>query len=126
MEYGTIISGSVGSGGKNTAEDVRLVQRLLNDARVRNGLERLKVDGVAGRLTCAAILQYQNSNGLTADSRIDPGGRTLKHLMDAHLASLKAGLITPYMTRGALDAVPKVDKDTATSIIQNYIASLKS
>jgi hypothetical protein len=56
MEYGTMIGGSVGAGGGNSPDDVRLVQRLLNDARARKGGQKLKVDGMAGKLTDAAIL----------------------------------------------------------------------
>jgi hypothetical protein len=56
MEYGTMIGSSVGAGGGNSPDDVRLVQRLLNDARARKGGQKLKVDGMAGKLTDAAIL----------------------------------------------------------------------
>ncbi len=126
MDYGTIISGNVGPGGRNRSEDVRLVQRLLNDARAREGGHRLAVDGIAGPKTDAAILQYQKSHGLAADGRIDPGGPTLKHLVDAHLASFQAGLIKPYIARGTLGTVPPLDPELITSVIRSYIGSLRS
>jgi len=126
MDYGNIIDGSVGTGGANKAENVRLVQRLLNDARAREGGQQLKVDGVAGPLTNAAILQYQRAHALEADGRVDRGGRTLKQLVDAHLASLQAGVIAPYLVRGALDTVPSLDKDTIASVVHDYFSSLRS
>jgi hypothetical protein len=45
--------------------------------------------------------------------------------MDAHLVSLRAGIVKPDIVRGALDAIPKIDDETAAAIIQNYITSLK-
>jgi peptidoglycan hydrolase-like protein with peptidoglycan-binding domain len=126
MDYGTIIKGSVGSGGANKPEDTRLVQRLLNDARARDGGQRLAVDGIAGPKTNAAILQFQSSHGLLADGRIDPGGPTLKRLVDDHLASMQAGLISPYIARGVLGTVPPLGEDAVASVVRRYLDSLRS
>jgi peptidoglycan hydrolase-like protein with peptidoglycan-binding domain len=127
VDYGTIISASVGKGGRNKPEDVRLVQRLLNDARVREKSgERLVVDGIAGPKTDAAILQFQGGHSVARDGRIDPGGPTLKRLVDDHLASLQAGLIMPYIARGALGTVPKPSPQLIDSVIRSYLESLRS
>jgi peptidoglycan hydrolase-like protein with peptidoglycan-binding domain len=89
----SILSGSVGQGGANLSGDVRLVQHLLNDSIGRLGGVLLAVDGKAGPKTNAAILQYQRTNRLTADGRVDPAGATIKHMATAHLTALSAGII---------------------------------
>jgi peptidoglycan hydrolase-like protein with peptidoglycan-binding domain len=64
---------SVGSGGKNSQEDVQAVQVALNK-RAKAGL---KVDGQCGPKTIAAIKAFQKSLGQpTPDGRIDPGRGT--------------------------------------------------
>ena len=89
------IDHSVGAGGANRMDDVQLIQILINryivykaasykeygsDTRVvdRSGgqLKQLKVDGLCGPVTLAAILAAQRSmnrwKGVTVDGRIDP------------------------------------------------------
>lgn len=65
------ISGSVGKGGDNKLEDVKLVQELLN----KKG-QNLTVDGDCGRNTIAAIEAFQQSEFGWKDGRIDPGGKS--------------------------------------------------
>lgn len=71
------LTDSVGQGGKNNNPDVQAVQKLLNQ---RLGLS-LTPDGVCGKMTITAIVQFQKSvfNGW-ADGKIDAGGKTWKAL----------------------------------------------
>jgi flagellum-specific peptidoglycan hydrolase FlgJ len=78
-----VITNSVGEGGVNRGADVKKVQNLLNKNLHRlPGTKKLIEDGKAGRLTKAAILQYQKSvlKFHMPDGRVDPTGRTLKSL----------------------------------------------
>lgn len=78
-----MISASVGQGGTNRPDDVKVVQRLLGDLEISAGAAPLAVDGFAGPLTNAAILRFQQRNpGLAQDGRIDPGGLTFTRLDD--------------------------------------------
>jgi len=86
-----IIVGSVGQGGKNNPGDVRLIQRLLNDVAGRGG-ELLKVDGMAGPKTIAAITRFQEKVTGQADGRIDPGRTTIRKLAEAHFDHVAQGL----------------------------------
>ena len=60
------LTGSVGSGGLNELPDVKMVQRLLNDALVRAGKIKLKVDGLAGPLTIDSIEWFQQMRKISA------------------------------------------------------------
>ncbi|MFE6162157.1 peptidoglycan-binding protein [Streptomyces sp. NPDC056486] len=70
------ISATVGAGGTNTPDDVRVVQDLLNRAADAG----LAVDGVCGPDTRQAITAYQAAFLRTPDGRVDPGGQTLRRL----------------------------------------------
>lgn len=96
-----IINSSVGRGGINRAEDVRLVQHLLNNTIGTTGGILLVVDGIAGPKTAAAIELYQRRNGLATDGRVDPTGRTLKSLIGNFWTSMVAGVTAPPMTRSS-------------------------
>jgi hypothetical protein len=71
------LSGSVGQGGQNLPNDVRLVQQLLNRVGAK-----LVDDGAIGPKTIAAIHAYQKAlfQGWS-DGRIDPGGSTWQNLL---------------------------------------------
>jgi hypothetical protein len=93
VQFGGIaIAGSVGIGGKNRPADVVLVQQLLNIARSMSlsvGQSALKIDGIAGPLTNAAISKLQKSALGFSDGRVDPGGQTMNRLNAmAHPAQL--------------------------------------
>src|SRR5687768_6710821 len=77
------ISASVGHGGENRPEDIRTVQKLLNEHSMPP-LRALDVDGHAGEKTIAAIRHFQSTKvGLKRpDGRVDPGGETLRMLVD--------------------------------------------
>lgn len=71
------ISASVGKGGSNKLEDVKVVQALLN----KHGFG-LVVDGDCGNKTITAIAKFQQTKmGMgSPDGKIDPGGNTWKAL----------------------------------------------
>jgi hypothetical protein len=79
---GIRISASVGEGGVNRPDDVRLIQSALNDIEVEDGGPDplLAVDGIAGTLTKSAIARFQLPHIGFADSRVDPNGPTLRAL----------------------------------------------
>jgi hypothetical protein len=70
------LSASVGVGGINRPDDVRLVQKLLRD----RGIDPGPVDGVMGEKTVAAIKEFQKRFVRRPDGRVDPGGRTWQEL----------------------------------------------
>jgi hypothetical protein len=78
----TELSGSVGQGGRNQADDVSRVQRLLNGVAADQGgpQPELEVDGKVGPLTIRAISQFQKRHLGFSDGRVDPGGPTITEL----------------------------------------------
>lgn len=75
------IRGSVGRGGTNRVEDVRVVQELLNK-HIRPPTPPLAVDGSVGPQTVGAIESFQRRvlSMTHPDGRVDPGGSTLAAL----------------------------------------------
>ena len=75
------IRASVGRGGVNQPEDVRIVQELLNQ-RLHLLTQPLVVDGRIDSATIAAIEAFQQRvvNLRQPDGRVDPGGRTFTAL----------------------------------------------
>lgn len=73
---GKSISASVGNLGKNIKNDVIVVQTLLN----QHGAS-LSTDGSCGKLTIAAILDFQKKTFGKGDGRVDVGGDTWKALV---------------------------------------------
>ena len=74
-----IISASVGNGGINRPDDVKIIQQALNRIPEKNGRPAplLKEDGMCGPMTIGAISNFQRLNNLGfSDGRVDPGGRT--------------------------------------------------
>jgi hypothetical protein len=70
------ISSSVGKGGKNKPEDVKIVQELLNAFTKMCGFKKLDEDGLIGPKTISAIAEFQKTAvGMSKpDSRIDTNG----------------------------------------------------
>ncbi|MEY4509380.1 MAG: hypothetical protein RLZZ450_1502 [Pseudomonadota bacterium] len=80
------ISASVGAGGKNRPNDVRVVQGGLNRFAVaRANKLRLATDGAVNDAVIGAIKQFQQVGlGLEhPDGRVDPSGRTLTLLANS-------------------------------------------
>ena len=74
------ISQSVGRGGINRADDVKVVQELINNnLKKLPSLRPLDVDGDIGPLTIAAIEEFQRRvvGMAKPDGRVDPKGQTL-------------------------------------------------
>ena len=76
-----IIRASVGRGGVNRFEDVRVVQELLNK-HTPPRMQPLTVDGIVGPKTIAAIEDFQRRvlSMIHPDGRVDPDGPTLRAL----------------------------------------------
>ncbi|MFM2055488.1 MAG: hypothetical protein RL456_3525 [Pseudomonadota bacterium] len=81
------LSASVGWQGVNRAADVRVVQRLL----LRRGFPVGVADGLCGERTRAAIRTFQTGFLAVPDGRVDPGGRTWRHLSGAQAAPAREG-----------------------------------
>jgi len=78
------ITGSVGRGGVNRANDVRLIQALLNNYKITGITTPLKVDGKAGNNTYTRIETFQKKilKVTKPDGRVDPKGRTFDKLVN--------------------------------------------
>lgn len=78
------IGKKVGRGGQNVANDVMLVQVLLNmNIKRISPIKALKMDGKSGTKTEEAIAKFQELvvKLKTPDSRVDPGGKTIGALI---------------------------------------------
>ena len=76
------ISASVGKGGKNKPEDIKVIQELLNPFAGQVGFAKMKVDGAPNPKLDKAIGAFQlNVCGFKPDSRVDPGKRTMQKLV---------------------------------------------
>ncbi len=75
------IDGSVGKNGRNAPDDVRLIQRLVNQ-HIRVPMMPVAVNGVVDPTFIKAIMDFQRRVvGLSSpDGRVDPGGRTFRAL----------------------------------------------
>src|SRR5882762_6457618 len=92
------INASVGRGGRNKPEDVKIVQTLLNDD-LPVPYRPIVVNGVCDANLIAVIEAFQRGNLKIGrpDGRVDPGGRTLTALAGQ---TPESGTLTkPFMTR---------------------------
>lgn len=113
------IKRSVGAGGANAPDDVLAVQRLLNGVAPEDGgpVPLLAEDKLVGPLTTGAIKRFQTEQKLkVVDSRVDPGGPTIKRLNEvsapgrraiAMLRALLGGAVPPADSLGALPAAAR-------------------
>src|SRR5262245_46168410 len=62
----------------STGEDVKDIQKQVNEFRVRNGQEPIKEDGIFGPKTKAAIREFQETTGIKNDGIV--GGNTRDRL----------------------------------------------
>lgn len=93
---------AVGKGCKNQSPDVKKIQILLNASPIVT--QRLVEDGVYGKLTFQAILQYQMSifqNINSSDGVINPTGTTLKSLNNPHLKPVRTVRLGEVQARGS-------------------------
>lgn len=96
-----VMNGSVGASGKNSLEDVRLIQTLLNNTAPGKGgsSPKLAVDGKCGPLTIAAIRKFQQANlqGF-ADGRVDAPGSTARLLAQSGGSNVSLPGLKPATT----------------------------
>lgn len=83
------ITGAVGRGGRNLPMDVSTIQQRLNEL-MGNSRQHLAVDGRVGPKTNGMIADFQRCvvKLRSADSRVDPAGRTIVALNDPKSATL--------------------------------------
>lgn len=88
------ISASVGRGGENKPEDVKIIQTLLNQRGAK-----LSVDGQCGKITIATIEAIQRKMGMsTPDGLISPNGKTWQALSGAKVTAPTTPTTTPPAT----------------------------
>jgi hypothetical protein len=80
----------VGPSDVNDAADVAYAQLLLNDARGRDQLGLVAIDGHFNSIG-SAITDFQEDRTLGVDGRLEPGGATLLALEGEHLSSAAQG-----------------------------------
>ncbi|MCC7164229.1 MAG: peptidoglycan-binding protein [Anaerolineae bacterium] len=103
------ISASVGLGGKNRPDDVGTIQILLNRIPLQSGgpATPLVTDGKSGPKTETAIKNFQTHHALAViDSKVDPGGNTLKKIN----ALLEAQILPEEPTLVVPPALPRTNK----------------
>jgi peptidoglycan hydrolase-like protein with peptidoglycan-binding domain len=125
----SLLTGSVGQGGNNRAQDVRIVQRLLNDSLAKERRILLKVDGIVGPKTIAAITAFQKGNTSVADGRIDPLGPTITQLFNKHVAGLvdmfDLSRVSKYVNEAAVKNASLASPDIA-GLLQKYADALRN
>jgi hypothetical protein len=92
-----VIRSVVGLGATNSPNDVRAIQRLLNDWLGKNGSNLLPVDGRAGPKTLATLAEFQRACGFEADAVAEPFGPTIQMLVANHLNTLAAGVDNTFI-----------------------------
>lgn len=103
VEKPLLVEGSTGPEVKNT-------QQQLNQWRERNGLEPLKEDGIFGPKTKAAVLQFQEANGLKKDGIV--GGNTRDRLTLENNENFQK--LNPDTQNQVRDMMNNAQKDPAT------------
>jgi len=109
------MAGSVGAGGANKADDVRLIQTLLNAVPSANALRpaaKLAIDGRVGPKTIDAIRQFQTKYTGFVDGRVDPGKKTIRALVPL----LRANNALPVGVRGLGPPDAQVSRLFAVSV----------
>jgi len=128
MDARAVILGSVGEGGNNEEKDVRVVQRLLNDWLASTSRPLLKVDGIVGPKTTAAIVAFQRANIGIDDGKIDVGRRTINLLFNQHLSRILKAIdvssIGDYFDKSEM-AEPTLADPMLLPIITAYINELR-
>jgi N-acetylmuramidase len=121
-----IIQASVGRGGVNRPEDVRVVQELLNKHTLPS-MQLLQVDGMAGPKLIAAIEAFQRDilSMIHPDGHVDPDGQTLIALSSS--ASLPLPTSSFLLPTGPGRAgLMEADFERAARTLQCEIAGIKA
>jgi peptidoglycan hydrolase-like protein with peptidoglycan-binding domain len=111
-----MIEHSVGVNGRNGSNDVLIIQSALNVWRVKNGRRLIALDGIIGPKTIGAIFDFQRSNNLGTDGRIDANGPTLARVKV--LLGSEAVIFAPIVTGmlEQLDVIIKVSFDAPSRV----------
>lgn len=106
---------SVGQGGVNQQQDVKLIQVLLNTyVAWRSPFTPLKVDGYVGKNTTDAIVRYQReAAGIkNADGRVDPYDKTFRFLT-MYISPAQEAVIRQQVREGRMiSGAPAIDNKT--------------
>jgi len=114
---------SVGNNGKNAADDVLLVQELLNRHASAVGFGKLKKSETCDKNMVSAIEAFQKAIGMKKpDGRVDPGGTTFKALDAKELpkAETSAGAAKAGKVKGDLSGVQRDIVDFVTAVAAFY------
>jgi peptidoglycan hydrolase-like protein with peptidoglycan-binding domain len=103
---------SVGAGGANFRNDTFHVQAALDIWSVADKTASIKVDGIVGPRTIAAIRAYQTRKSLFTDGRVDPNGPTIARL-ESNLLPTAATQLGNTVT----DALRKVLHEASGSLL---------
>ena len=125
------LSASVGRGGVNRANDVRLVQTLLNQNAYRmSPYTPLAVDGMIGPKTIGAIEQFQRNvlRYNNVDGRVDPGYKTIQELSSGARGGMPGPAPTPSPTPGGAPNTgsPKDPVGNLNLVVTRFQATDKS
>lgn len=98
------ITTTVGGRFSARSDDTFIVQQMLNAIPLSAGgpVESLKLDGICGAKTRAAISRFQSRNLGFADDRVDPNGRTIQALV----AMIQDSPAIPLGSIGAQQTAP--------------------
>lgn len=82
------VTQSVGQGGRNQMQDVKIVQQRLNELMDAKRV-KLDVDGLSGPKTRGMIRDFQRSvlKFGSPDGRVDPNGKTIRAMNDPRSAA---------------------------------------
>lgn len=131
------MTGPVGTGGTGAKDDTVLVQSLLNAIPSGEGgpQTRLKVDGIVGPVTVAAIRRYQQACAYPVDGRVDVLGPTIKSLVTTlnnrnalpaglpNIGPPSEGVVRALAGRGLAPSVmSRADRDNAGAVGQVHKA----
>jgi peptidoglycan hydrolase-like protein with peptidoglycan-binding domain len=83
---------SVSSARPQRSGDTKYVQFLLADWQMKIGDNPLKIDGLCGAKTNAAIRKFQKTYTKVEDGRVDPAGPTIRELERLHGKDLLAAV----------------------------------
>lgn len=114
----TKLKSSVGRGGVNHSQDVKLAQQLLNQKRPAP-FRLLREDGVCGPLTISAIEEFQKHAVRMAhpDGKIDPGGGTIQALGQAGGIFIP-GIPPQFSAKDKIAWGSKVSKEFKAKVIE--------
>jgi peptidoglycan hydrolase-like protein with peptidoglycan-binding domain len=118
-----IIHASVGEQCVNNSDDVRLIQRLLNDYNNFIG-KQLRVDGDCGPKTFLAIREFQSRFLTTPTGRIENNSQSLIKLAELHLANAISGINTESIQQFVSGSLRP--NDLTPSLFDNYWQLLRT